>query len=55
LNNFYNILANEKDEFEQYRKMQENSIEILELSNNLKDKKINIEKIISTLVENTSI
>lgn len=51
LNNFYNILKFEKDEFEQYRKLQENSIEVLEFSKNLCIRKDNIDKIIHYLVE----
>ena len=51
LNSFFNILSLEKDDFEQYRKLQENSIDVLEFSKNLSIRKNNIDRIISFLVE----
>jgi len=51
LHNFFNILRFEKDEFEQYRKLQENSIDVLEFSKNLSLTKDNIDRIINIMVE----
>ncbi len=51
VNNFLNILTLEKDELEQYKRLQENSIDVLDFSNNLNTKKEDIFLIINYMIE----
>ena len=51
VSSFYNIISQNEDEFEQYKSLQEHSLDVLDFSNSLENTKSSLDKIINDLIE----